>query len=60
MDLAKNTDGSVDLHFGTEPPEDHEKNWIPTVPGRGWFANFRFYVPTEASMAAGHCRMLFP
>jgi hypothetical protein len=25
-----------------------EKNWVPTVPGRGWFAYFRFYAPTEA------------
>jgi len=25
-----------------------EKNWIPTVPGRGWFTLFRLYAPTEA------------
>jgi len=23
------------------------KNWIATVPGRNWFAYFRFYRPTE-------------
>jgi hypothetical protein len=22
-------------------------NWLPTLPGRGWFAYFRFYAPTE-------------
>jgi hypothetical protein len=38
----------VDLYFGSEPPKGHENNWIPTVPGKGWFALFRFYAPTEA------------
>jgi hypothetical protein len=47
-DLVKNDDGSVDLYFGPEAPKGKEKNWIPTVPGRGWFAYFRFYAPTEA------------
>jgi hypothetical protein len=48
MDLVKNADGSVDLYFGPKPPEGLEKNWIPTVPGKGWFAYFRLYAPTEA------------
>ncbi len=47
MDLIKNDDGSVDLYFGPAAPEGKEKNWIPTVPGRGWFAYFRFYAPTK-------------
>lgn len=46
-DLVKNADGSVDLYFCPEPSKGFEKNWIPTVPGRGWFAYFRFYAPTE-------------
>jgi hypothetical protein len=25
-----------------------EKNWIPTVPGKGWFAYFRMYGPLNA------------
>jgi hypothetical protein len=29
-------------------PEGKEANWIPTVPGKAWFAYFRFYSPTEA------------
>ncbi|WP_421996363.1 DUF1254 domain-containing protein [Reyranella sp.] len=47
--LVENPDGSVDLYFGVEPPEgSQERNWIPTVDGRGWFAYFRFYAPTKA------------
>jgi len=48
MDLVKNEDGSVDLYFGPEPPKGLEKNWIPTVPGKGWFAYLRLYAPTES------------
>jgi hypothetical protein len=50
MDLSVNDDGSVDLFFGPEPPEDEarSKNWIRTVPGEGWFTYFRLYAPTEA------------
>ena len=42
-----NADGSVDIAFGPEQPAE-PSNWIPTVPGRGWFPIFRFYSPTEA------------
>jgi hypothetical protein len=48
MDLRKNPDGSVDIYCGPKPPAGFEKNWIPTVPGKNWFAYFRFYQPTEA------------
>ena len=48
MDLRTNADGSVDIHTGPKAPPGFEKNWIPTVPGRNWFAYFRFYQPTEA------------
>jgi len=47
MDLIQNADGSVDLYFGPTAPTGKEKNWVPTIPGRGWFAYFRFYAPTE-------------
>lgn len=46
-DLAKNADGSVDVYFGPEAPADKEANWVQTLPGKGWFAYFRFYGPTE-------------
>jgi hypothetical protein len=48
MDLRKNADGSVDIYCGPKAPVGFEKNWIPTVPGKNWFAYFRFYQPTEA------------
>jgi hypothetical protein len=48
MDLIKNDDGSVDIYIGPDAPEGKEANWIPTVPGKAWFAYFRFYSPTEA------------
>jgi hypothetical protein len=48
MDLRKNQDGSVDIWCGPAAPAGFEKNWIPTVSGKSWFAYFRFYQPTEA------------
>jgi hypothetical protein len=48
MDLRQNKDGSVDIYCGPKAPASFEKNWIPTVPGKNWFAYFRFYQPTEA------------
>jgi hypothetical protein len=48
MDLLRSADGSVDIFCGPKAPPGFEKNWIPTVPGKNWFAYFRFYQPTEA------------
>ena len=42
-----NTDGSVDLYFGPHAPTGKDKNWIRTLPDRGWFTYVRFYSPTE-------------
>ncbi len=42
-----NPDGSVDIYFGPKTPKGKEKNWIQTVPGKGWFVVFRFYCPLE-------------
>ena len=47
MDLKNNGDGSVDIYCGPKAPEGFEQNWIPTVPGKGWFSYFRLYEPTE-------------
>jgi hypothetical protein len=47
-DLLANADGSVDLYFGPSAPVGKENNWIETLPGRGWFAYFRWYGPTQA------------
>jgi len=46
-DMAVNDDGSVDLYFGPTAPEGKEKNWIQTVPGKGWFVLIRLYGPLE-------------
>lgn len=46
-DIMKNGDGSYDIYFGPKAPEGHERNWIPTLPGKAWFANFRLYGPLE-------------
>ena len=48
MDLRKNTDGSVDLYCSPTALPGFEANWIPTVPGKSWFAYFRLYEPTES------------
>jgi hypothetical protein len=42
-----NADGSIDIYFGPEAPAGKEKNWIQTMPGKGWFTLFRFYGPLE-------------
>ena len=46
--LVTNADGSVDLYFGPEAPAGKERTGCRRLPGRGWFAYFRFYAPTEA------------
>ena len=45
-DLALNDDGSVDVHFGPEPPAGGP-NWVQTVAGKSWFVIFRLYGPLE-------------
>ncbi len=49
-DLITNADGSVDVVFGPRKPAG-ASNWIQTTPGKGWFAYFRFYAPTEPYFA---------
>lgn len=46
-DIKTNADGSIDVYFGPAAPPGEETNWVQTVPGKGWFAYFRFYGPTE-------------
>jgi hypothetical protein len=48
MDMVRNADDSVDIYFGPTAPAGFEKNWIPTVPGRAWFAYLRLYGPLQA------------
>src|SRR5262245_55784654 len=44
----QNADGTIDIYFGPRCPPGQEKNWVETLPDRGWFPIFRFYSPTEA------------
>lgn len=46
-DLVVNEDGSVDITIGPTAPAGGSTNWIQTIPGRHWFAYFRFYGPLE-------------
>jgi hypothetical protein len=45
--LQKNTDGSIDILFGPDAPQEREQNWIPTKPGHAFEALFRFYGPEQ-------------
>jgi hypothetical protein len=47
---AVNPDGSTDLYLGAKAPGGKERNWLATVPGRGFFAILRLYGPTEAAI----------
>lgn len=42
-----NADGSIDIYFGPKAPAGKDKNWIKTVPNKGWFTLLRFYGPTQ-------------
>lgn len=46
-DLRWNADGSVDLVFAPTAPEGLEANWIPTAPGKAWYAYLRLFGPLE-------------
>ena len=46
---VQNADGSTDLYLGPNPPAGKESNWLPTVPGKGYFTILRLYGPTEAA-----------
>jgi hypothetical protein len=46
-EVQANDDGSVTVWFGPEPPPGKASNWVPTVPGKGWFTILRLYGPLE-------------
>ena len=43
-----NADGSTTIYFGPAAPAGKEKNWVKTVPGKGWFSLIRLYGPDQA------------
>ena len=42
-----NADGSVDIYVGPASPGEG-KNWLATVPGKGFFTSLRLYGPRKA------------
>ena len=42
-----NADGSVDVWFGPKAPAGMDKNWVQTIPSKGWFMILRLYGPLE-------------
>jgi len=44
---AANLDGSTEIYFGPTAPKGHEKNWLRTLPGKGYFVMLRLYGPTQ-------------
>jgi hypothetical protein len=45
--LMVNADKSVDVYFGPQAPPGNEKNWVQTIPGKGFNVWFRLYGPLE-------------
>jgi hypothetical protein len=51
---VQNTDG---IYFGPKSP-GAGKNWLATIPNKGWFMIFRLYGPKKLfSIRLGSCRM---
>jgi hypothetical protein len=44
---TQNTDGSTDIYFGPESPGEG-RNWLRTLPGKGYFVILRLYGPKKA------------
>lgn len=45
-DLEYNNDGSATVYFSPTQPKG-KKNWIKTIPGKGWFSLIRLYGPDK-------------
>jgi hypothetical protein len=45
--VETNADGSTEIYFGPAAPDGKERNWLQTVPGRGWWAILRLYNPLQ-------------
>ncbi|MFZ5570920.1 MAG: DUF1254 domain-containing protein [Thermodesulfobacteriota bacterium] len=40
-------DGSINIYFGPKAPKNKKKNWIKTIPGKGFWLILRLYQPLE-------------
>ena len=47
---TQNSDGTIDLYVGPKAPDGKQANWLPTAPGRGFFAILRLYGPDESAI----------
>jgi hypothetical protein len=47
---TEDADGGTEIYLGPRAPNGKERNWLETVPGRGYFAILRLYGPTEAAI----------
>ncbi|WP_324353009.1 DUF1254 domain-containing protein [Methyloceanibacter sp.] len=47
---VQNADGTTTLYVGPKAPDGKEVNWLPTAPGRGFFAILRLYGPGEKAI----------
>jgi hypothetical protein len=45
---TQNANGSTDLYFGPTAPAGKDKNWMRTVPGKGYFLLLRLYSPEQS------------
>jgi hypothetical protein len=45
--IKMNKDGGVSIWFGPKAPAGHEKNWVQTMPGKGYNLALRLYGPLE-------------
>jgi hypothetical protein len=45
--VQMNPDGGVTIWFAPKPPPGHEKNWVQTMPGKGYNVALRLYGPLE-------------
>lgn len=46
--IEPNADGSYDVYLAPEPPPGRERNWIQTIPNKGFMAILRIYGPLDA------------
>ncbi|WP_046969930.1 DUF1254 domain-containing protein [Dyella japonica] len=45
---VQNADGTYDLYFGPKAPAGKERNWVRTLPNKGYFIILRLYSPKQA------------
>jgi hypothetical protein len=46
-EIKINPDGSADVYFGLRAPAGFEKNWMQTIPGKGWFMILRSWASLD-------------